>query len=234
MSGDTGTGGEQPADRPSKAIKIIIGGEPRVSLLPPEVRANRRDRRVRDRLLTVGVVVILLTGVAHFESARQAGQAERVLASAQALTAELLVRQATFADLRRVTGSIDDTEAAVQFGASTAIDWPARLRELAAVLPEAVTIDTVTIDAASPLAAYSQSVLPLQPERVATVSLSLTSATIPNVAQLLTAMQGLDGYADAQPGLVARTGTGAYQVDLTLHLDTSVFVNVNGADASGG
>ncbi|MDJ0337801.1 hypothetical protein [Cryobacterium sp. PH31-O1] len=230
MSGESPSAGRplqsfarRPA--PSKTVKIVIGGEARVSLLPPEVRANRRGRRARGRLMIIGVVVTLLMGAAHFASAWQAGQAERVLANAQSLTTELLVKQAKFGELRRVTGSIDDTQAAVQFGESTEIDWPAWLRALRVILPESVTIETLTIDASSPLSAYSQSPLPLQPERVATVVLSLTSATIPEVSQVLTAVRSVPGYTDAQPGLVARTATGSYQVGLTVHIDASVYVN---------
>ena len=217
----------------AKTAKIVIAPEPRVSLLPPEVLASRRGRRLRGRLFAVGLVVAVLMAAAHFAAAGRAGQAQQEFADAQALTSQLLAQQGQFADLRRVTGAIADTEAARDLGVSTEIDWPGWLRELQGALPEQVTIDSVTLDAASPLTAYSQSALPLQPTRVATVTLSLSAPTIFQVSELLSAVQPLPGYADGKPGLVSRTGTGAYQVELTLHVNASAFVN-GSTDGSGG
>ncbi|TFB52928.1 hypothetical protein [Cryobacterium sp. Sr3] len=205
--------------------ELVFGGEPRVDLLPPEVKAGKKANATRRRLgaTLVAVVLLMITGVGA--ATWHAQQSRDELASAQARTAELLASQAKYAEVNQVQNEVDITLAARQFGASTEVDWKAYLSQVRAALPADVSIDTVGVDAASPLGAYIQPTAPLQAARVATLTLTVTSPNLPSVPQWLDAIKGLPGYADATPGSIKRSETGAYTVNLVMHINGGAYSN---------
>jgi hypothetical protein len=205
--------------------ELVIGGEPRVDLLPPEVRTAKRVKAVRVRLgfSLVSIIVVVVAGTAV--ASWQAGQSQAELAAAQARTTELLASQAKYSIVHKVQGELDTTVAARQFGATTEVDWKGYLSEIRAVLPGDVTIDSVGVESASPLVAFSQPTAPLQDARVATLTLGLTSPNLPSVPQWLDAIKSLPGYADATPGSITRSSTGAYAVNLVLHINSGAYSN---------
>jgi hypothetical protein len=205
--------------------ELVIGGEPRVDLLPPEVRTAKRVKAVRVRLgfSLVSIIVVVVAGTAA--ASWQAGQSQAELAAAQARTTELLASQAKYSIVHKVQGELDTTVAARQFGATTEVDWKGYLSEIRAVLPGDVTIDSVGVESASPLVPFSQPTAPLQDARVATLTLGLTSPNLPSVPQWLDAIKSLPGYADATPGSITRSSTGAYAVNLVLHINSGAYSN---------
>jgi glycerate-2-kinase len=203
---------------------LIVGGEPRVDLLPPEVRAERRAKRMRRSLaygvLGLAVVVVIATGGTSLLALNSQVQ----LAAEQARTGVLLAQQAKFLDVRKVQDQVKLIEAAQQVGASTEIDWQAYLNSVQSTLPANVTITTVKIDSASPLAVYAQPTAPLQGARVATLSFTASSPTLPQVPVWLDALATLKGFADAVPGSVALdTTTNTYTVNITMHINEAAF-----------
>lgn len=209
--------------RRDNADALTIGGEPRVNLLPPEVQKQRAAKAVR-RQLGLGVVgAIALVIVGTTTVMVLATQAQQQLASEQELTSGLLAEQAKYAEARTVQSEVDLVEAAQQVGASTEIDWKAYLDGVQAILPPSVTISTVAVDSASPLAVYAQPTAPLQGARVATVSFTAESAVLPDVPTWLNSLATLPGYADALPGSMARDETGVYTVAITMHVNDAAF-----------
>jgi hypothetical protein len=199
---------------------LVIGGEARVDLLPPEIRGERRDRRRRRRLGfgVVGVVVVTLLGVGA--ATFVATSAEGRLESEQARTVALLAEQAQYADIRQMQTQVELVRAGQQVGASTEIAWRDYLEQVQATLPESVAIETVDVDSASPMAAYTQATAPLQGARMATVGFTATSLVLPDVPTWLRALATLPGFADALPGSVTREDTsGVYTVTITMHIN---------------
>lgn len=203
--------------------ELILGAEPRVDLLPPEVKVGRRAKSVRRRLGALFVAIIVLVGAGSAAASWYAMQSQANLVAAQARTTDLLGQQTTFAEVRQVQASLDTTIAAREFGASTEVDWKVYLGAVRAVLPADVAINTVDVDSTSPLAVYAQPSAPLQAPRVATLQLSLTSPNLPSVPQWLEKIKSLPGYADATPGSITRTETGAYKVDLVMHINSGAY-----------
>lgn len=203
--------------------ELIIGGEPRADLLPPEVKAGLRGKALHRGLLmaVVAVVVLVVGGVGVATWQTMQGQAR--LLAAQSQTAEPLNEQAQYLEVRQVQDAVATTIAAQQVGGSTEIDWKNYLQRVQAVLPEDADIDSVTIDAATPVAPYAQATAPLQESRVATLTLLVTSPTLPEVPDWLRGLTALPGYADATPGTITRTETGAYQVSVTLHINDEAY-----------
>ncbi len=210
--------------RPTAAPRNgALGGEPRVSLLPPEVNDFHRARAVRRRLVAgvVAVLVVTLAGVAGSIALSFAAQAG--LEAARVQSQDLLAQQAEFADLRDLQSGILLIEAGQMVGASTEIEWKAYLEDLQRTLPPGVTLDTVTIDSASPFVDYTQSTVPLQGARVSTLSFAAISPTIPSIPVWLDGLATLTGFVDAVPGSVAIKTDGTYQVNMTMHINQEAY-----------
>lgn len=203
---------------------IVVGGEPRVSLMPPEVLARRKAKGVRRSLLwgVLGVVLIVLAAVAG--TAVLGIRAQLDLASAQAQTGELLAEQTKYKEVRTVQDQVTLVEAAQAVGASTEIDWKSYLEKVQATLPADVTVSTVTIDSATPLSTYEQPTTPLLGARVATLTFEAKSPILPVVPTWLNSLATLPGYADATPGSVTLDPTtSTYSVDITMHINETAF-----------
>lgn len=205
-----------------KDAGITVGGAPRVDLLPPEVRAERRaagfTRRAWAGVLVVAVVVAIGSGAAFMQRVR----AEDALAMAQAETQALLMSQTKYSDLKATQTKVDIAIAAQKVGGSTDIDWPTYLEKVQGTLPVGVTIVSVSLDQASPLAQYTQSTAPLQGSRVATLTFQATSPTLPSVPDWLNGLATLPGFADAQPGSVT-LDDGLYRAEITMHITADAF-----------
>ncbi|HEV7948798.1 MAG TPA: hypothetical protein VGP24_03430, partial [Glaciihabitans sp.] len=184
-------------------------------------KAKILHRRLAITLLAVIVVVAGGVGAATWFAI----DSQAKLLTAQNRTAELLAEQATYAEVRQVQSSIDVVTSARQVGTATEVDWEQYLADIRGVLPTNVTIDTVTVDSAAPFTLYVQPTVPLQLERVATITLGLTSPALPTVPAWLEGLRTLPGYADATPGSITRTDTGDYQVIVTLNINADAYAN---------
>ena len=207
----------------SKSPVLIIGGESTVDLLPPEFRHRRKARVLRRRLgVFLGLFAIFLVSCVALLGA-QATQAERDLEIAQANTTYLLSQQKIYGEVRRVQEEVHTIQAAQEIGTATEIDWQRYLTLVQATLPKNVAIETIKIDSATPFAPYTQATAPLQGTRIATLSFTAISPTLPQVPAWLIALTSLPGYADASPGSVVRNESGTYAVSITMHINKVAF-----------
>jgi hypothetical protein len=87
-----------------------------------------------------------------------------------------------------------------------------------------VTMETVTVDSATPLAIYTQATASLQGPRVATVTFTATSSVLPDVPTWLESLAQLPGFADALPSTVdLDPQTQAYTVKITMHVNDEAY-----------
>lgn len=212
-------------NRKSKGHNLTIGGESRVDLLPPELRIKRKAAVVRRRLGFLVFLVAVLVSGGTFLVRAEAIQAKVNLSIEQANTQSLLLQQRKYGQVQQIQKQVDIVQAAQQVGTSTEINWKNYLISVQATLPPNVTLDSVNIDSATPFASYAQASAPLQGERIATLSFTAISSTLPQVPQWLIALATLPGYADANPGSVTRTATGSYSVNITMHINQAAFTN---------
>ena len=203
--------------------ELVLGAEPRMDLLPPEVRTLKRVKATRRRLGGILVAVLVLVGAGVGASSWYAMQSQAALAAAQERTTELLASQSTYSEVKKVQAALDTTRLARQFGASTEIDLKAYLAQVLALVPNTVTVDTLSIDSASPLAPYEQATTPLLNARVATIRILFMSPDATSVPAWLERMSTLPGYADSGPAAITRTDTGLYTVDFVLHVNQGAF-----------
>ena len=212
---------------------LVLGGEPRINLLPPEVVQQASDRTLRRKLIlaTAGVLVLVLIGVggAFMHAATSAFR----LVSAQSDTTDLLSEQSKYVAVRQVQAQVETALAARAVGGWTDVDWKAYLQGMRAVLPADVAIDAVVVDSTSPLTVYAQPTAPLQEPRVATLTVTMVSPGLPTVPQWLDALHTLPGVTDAVPGSITASETGGYTVVVTMHIDSDAFSG-RFTDTSGG
>ncbi len=213
---------ERSGPRPGSAPSAI-GGEPRVSLLPSEVNDLNRLRATRRRLVagTVGVLILVCAAVGG--SMVLATLAQAKLDSARSTSQDLLLREAEFSELRQVKQGTALATAAQQVGASTEIEWKTYLEDLQRTLPLGVIITSVSIESASPFADFGQSSAPLQASRVATLSFTAISPTIPDIPVWLDGLQKLLGFADAVPDAVSIQPDGTYLVNMSMHINADAY-----------
>lgn len=211
--------------RVSQSQKLVIGGEPRVDLLPPELRIKRQGKVVHRRLgFLIVLVAIIVVGATALVRA-QAVQAKLNLSIETTNTQSLLLQQQKYSLVQQVQREVDAIQVAQKVGTSTEINWKQYLNSVQATLPPNVTLDSVNVDSATPFSAYAQANTPLQGERIATLSFTAVSSTLPQVPAWLLALATLPGYADATPGSVNRTETGSYSVNITMHINQTAFTD---------
>lgn len=211
--------------RVSKNPHVVIGGESKVDLLPQELKDKRKGKVLRRRLgFLVVLIAVLVTGASALVRA-QAVQAKLDLSIEQSNAQSILLQQRKYGEVQKIQREADTILAAQQVGTSTEINWKNYLISVQATLPPNVTLDSVTIDSATPFASYAQASAPLQGERIATLSFTAISSTLPQVPQWLVALATLPGYSDANPGSVNRTETGTYSVNITMHINQAAFTN---------
>lgn len=206
------------------SVELVIGGVPRVDLLPPEVFRQRKAKATRRRLGigVVGLLAIVIVGTGA--ATVMAGTAQTRLLEAQAHTTDLLSEQTKYSSVRAVQDQVALVKAAQQVGVSTEIDWKTYLQRVQDTLPKSVKIESVTADAATPILLYEQPTAPLQGARVATVSFSATSSALPDVPTWLDGLAKLPGFADALPGSVSLDQTtGLYAVNIAMHINDDAF-----------
>jgi hypothetical protein len=204
--------------RASKNSDMIIGGESRVDLLPQELRVERKGKVVRRRLgFLVILVAVVVVGISALVRA-QAVQAKFDLSIAQANAQSIVAEERKYVEVQNIQKQAGTILAAQQVGTSTEINWKDYLNSVRATLP-------ASIDSATPFASYAQASAPLQGERIATLSFTAISSTLPQVPKWLLALATLPGYADANPGSVNRTESGSYSVNITMHINQAAFAH---------
>jgi hypothetical protein len=219
-------GKREPRPARTRGVEELrIGGDPRVDLLPPEVRSSRRYARTRRGftwgVLVVVLVVVLANGAAFAYNLSSQAQ----LLSAQARTSELLAEQQKYVGVRQVQNQVDVLIAGQQVGASTEVDWKKFIEAVGAAEPPTLKMVTMSVDSASPIADYPQSNDPLQGPRIATVEIQAFSATFPDVPSWARAVLAVDGVVDAVPGTVnLDEQSRGYVTTLTIHVSDSLYL----------
>lgn len=200
---------------------LIIGGEPRIDFLPPEVKARNVARRGRRSLIAMVLAVVVVCAGGYGFATSLAVQSQDRLAQERARTAELIAEQGKYIEARTVTSAILSVENARLVGSATEILWAEYLRELQSALPRGAVVQTFTVDSQAALEAPPEVLIPLQGSRVANIVFTVKVPALQLVDSLLVNLRDMTGYADA------------YVASVALEEDTylaSVSLNVN-ADA---
>mgnify|MGYP006345050185 CR=1 FL=1 len=179
------------------ARKDIVGGIPRVDLMPPEVAQRRADRRAQWWVIVALVAVAGLAVVGTALAAFSNTIAQANLMTAQAQTEMLLAQQQEYAEVSGLLSSIALAEQATVTGTASEVLWLDAQREVLSVLPVGASVTTL---AGTSDAAWTTTMLPAGPlrqPRVASFTINVTTTTLDDVAAYLRALENLEIVADA-------------------------------------
>lgn len=208
---------------PGKEHRLVVGGESRIQLLPPEVAARAKTRSTRRALVGVVVLACLISAGGYTLSTIAATRSAADLALEQNTTTVLLRQQSQYAEVTQVETLVATATAARQVGTSTEILWTDYLAQIMAVLPSGTSINGMSVESATPLQYFGQSTAPLQGERVATIALEVVAPSLADVQSALTGMSGLPGFVDASPAALGLDDAGRVGANIVLHIDSRAY-----------
>lgn len=204
------------------ATGLVIGGEPRIDFLPPEVKQRKQSRKTRRSLIALVVIVMVACAAGYVFATSLALQSQLALADEQAKTSALLSEQAKYAEARTVSGQVAATQNARLVGTAHEILWQAYLAELNATLPSGMAITAVEIDSMSATDLPPAASVPLETERVATITMMAQTPTLASAAAWLDNLRELRGFADLWATPATWNGV-AYEIEVRLNINASAF-----------
>ena len=185
-----------PAGTPVPGGKLGVPHRPQVNLLPPEV-TNRRQvgsakRRMRWSIIATIVLIIVAFGGAWLIRA-ESGLAKE---AAQATSEDLLRQRQEFSPVIEVMNNIDKTRVVRNFVLTNEVDWTKYVSALAAVLPDDVTIDTLSVLATSAGEELVAGSDPLTTNAIGVMTFAAESPTLPVASEWIDAIESIHGLAD--------------------------------------
>jgi Tfp pilus assembly protein PilN len=126
---------------------------PRINLLPPEVHAARRTRKVQLGLGAGVALVALAIGGFYLMEVQDANSAQDQLATVKAQSTTLQAQQAQYADVPKTLAAIDAAESARQTAMSQDVQWYRYLHDLSYVTPKNAWFTTLEISLTAPATA---------------------------------------------------------------------------------
>jgi Tfp pilus assembly protein PilN len=227
------------ADRPrTRGGAAFVAGQPQVNLLPPEVRAARGLKTVKRLLVMALVLVVLLCAATWVFARNDKSTAAAGLTTAQDQTTQLKAQEKKYAEVPQVLGLLDSTTKARAIGTSTEVLWSPYYQAIAAVLPQNVSIDTLTVTGGTPMAAPPAAASPLQAPSVGQIQFTGRSKTLPDTAAWIDALDAIPGLGDAWVATAVIQGDTAtdvyYNITATVQVQSSAYAHRFDQTTTGG
>ena len=169
---------------------LVVGGQPRANLLPPEIILKRKQLKTR-RALRAGVLLVAIGTAAGCvgDLRRRLGRAGAARGSRRSTQAALVARAGpATSEVRDVQSTIATIKAGQQVGASTEIDWRDYLTAAAGdPAGGRHAADTSRSSRARRWRRSRSRMRPLQGARVAALTFTATSPTLPSIPDWLRA-----------------------------------------------
>lgn len=209
---------------PAKGLDLIVGGEPRVELMPPVVAQRQREAAVRRLMVVVLVATILAVTGGFVVALLQNVTAQVALATAHARTEELLAEEQTYAEGAVVSGLLTKVQGARTLVSADEVLWARVYADIRASLPADVLLEELTLKSDVPWLDPAVPEGPLQATGVARVRVVLITPTFPDTAAVLRALEKSNGFAyDAT--FESITGFGPYLSTVTYSLGIDALGN---------
>ena len=197
---------------------LVYGGVPRAHLMPPEVALQKKERGRRRGLITAVIAVVAITVAGVVGSFLVAANAEAQLAEERRTTEQLLAQQLDYTEVTLVRAQLlSITEVRDQLG-TLEVSWREELGPYLSVLSSDETIDSLSFAANSPAEPPLGLTGPLRSPRVATVTIVVLSAALPQPQNWYRAWESIDTFADASINVVTLSQRG-YETTVTINLN---------------
>lgn len=207
-----------------KSEALVLGAVPKVHLLPPEVAAFQKIKRVRRLLITGVIASVALVGLGVGVASLGLITSNANLASAQSETARLVTEQLKYKSVVTVQSQVADITGLQPVAATGEVLWEPYIASLQATLPPNTSITSFTA-ALKTGESTSTDAASFDAAHVATVSIVADSPKS-SISDWLDNMAKLKGFVGATPGSVILVQeTGRYTVSVTLHVDADALAN---------
>lgn len=176
---------------------------PQVNLLPPEIRQARALQPFKRWFVISAVLALVVVAGAYVLGTIARSNAQAELDAANEETTRLLAEQQKYAEVPKVTSAIENALRARRAGMSTEVLWADYLSAIQAVIPEGVSIQTLTVDPVRPSAQD-----PLETPALARVTFTTLALTPPDVTEWMRNVDAIPGFSDARvTSVTVRGGT---------------------------
>jgi hypothetical protein len=204
--------------------KLVFGAPARADLLPLEIKTEVKLRAQRRGLvgLLAAAVVLAIAGVVV--ATVYAGGVERELEASNARTQELLLEQSKYVIASQMLAQIELDKSVLVSGTSTEIAWPEFFAEVSSTLPAEATITGFTITGTTPLLPLAAPTDALESDRLAEISLQISTSNVESVADMLDGFATVTGFADATPGTIT-LAEGVYDITIKMHIGAEALSN---------
>ena len=198
--------------RPSVDASLILGGMPRVRLLPREVGEGQKTRALRRRLLAGLAVIVVVAILATVGATFALFAANAQLANEQSRSALLAASRAKYGDVTKLQNEVDQIVTSQPLADAGEILWAPYVQEIQSSLPAGTTITALTAATATATSVTAS----LTPTHIAEVKITADSPQQP-ISDWLDNLAKVKGFVAAIPGSVTRVeDTGHYTVEVDL------------------
>lgn len=197
---------------------LVLGGDPRVELLPPEVALREKARGMRRLSIMVLVLVLLIVGGGYGVALYRNATEQAALSAAQAETAQLAAYAQKYAKVTSINDLIANVNEARTLGASTEVMWARVIDAVQSTLPAGASIESATMKGRAPWEPVLVPAGPLRAPLVATLSIIIASPTILNATTIVRSLVNVPGFADATPDSVTEESN-VFHTTVTLNID---------------
>jgi Tfp pilus assembly protein PilN len=209
----------------SSSDSLVVGGIPRVHLLPPEIEIQKKGRAQRRRVLVALFVVIVLVVVGFGASTFSLVSANAALATQQARASAFSMASAKYSKVVQIEGQMSEVKLAEKLASVGEIDWQPYIAELTKTLPAGMTITTLAGSLDSTDAQAATTTTPLAATHVATVKITAKASSM-TISDWLENLRTVKGVVDVNPGAVTLDPAGTtYNVDVTVLVNSKALSN---------
>jgi hypothetical protein len=221
------------SDKTPMIRDLVLSGEPRVQLLPPSVKQRERNRQTRRTLVLFVVLAVTVVAAGTVAAFLNDVAANANLVAAQNQTEDLVTAQGQYSDAARVVALVSVTREAQKVVTSTEVLWDQLMDEITGYLPVDSALDGAILAAPAPWEVGLLPEGPLRAPRVATVTLTIASLSVPDAVSLQRALSNVTGYSDS---MIYTTlyEAGLYYTTVELTLDETARSGRFLDDAAGG
>jgi hypothetical protein len=206
---------------------LVIGGEPRVHLLPPQVLITRRGKVIRRRLGFGVIAVIVLVAAAFGAASLALANSQANLLTANNQTNTILQEQLKYGDVLKVKSDAAAIQSSQKVATAQEILWSPFYASFEGTMPAGSSITSLSVSLDDPLGTTQLTTPTLGPVQGAHIATVQGTLTMPQgaISGWLDSLGSLKGFVDVTPNSVTATAGGIYTVTITMHINSDVLAN---------
>jgi hypothetical protein len=197
---------------------LVLGGEPRVILLPPEFALADKARTMRRYSILGLVLLLVIVGGGYAYASYRSFFAGEALATTKAQSRSIVVEQKKYSEATSIARLVSGIGQAEALGGSTEVLWAGLIETVRSSLPAGTLLDSAVMKGRAPWEAELAPAGPLRQPRVATLSIVITSPSILDATTIVRSLVQVPGFADATLDSVT-VKDGVYNTTVTLNVN---------------